>query len=542
MKKKQLMTIIAACLLMVVVVFVSSTNSQAAEWKQKGDKWQYVKDNGKVVKNKWKEIDGRWYYFDKKGYMATGLQTIKGKQYYFCPKTRGGWRIGQRMYGWELVNGKYMYFSYTSGEYLPECSSIISGTIKGIDVSQYQGNMSWSKAKKQGIEFAIIRVGHGKHNVDPYFNTNMINANAVGIKTGVYFYSTAKTESASKKDAQWVIQQLRGHNVSYPVCLDMEDNSQISLGRTKITKIAKAFLDEIAAAGYTPMIYLNENWALNYIDLSKLPGVYRWVARYNGSFNTAISRDIWQGGSTLFLDGIEVNSVDVDFSYRDFSKIVTPRTKPKSSYKTHTKGFKKCALGIWYDKGDGTFPYSCWMTIGDKTYYFNDEGYLTSGWIKTTTGIYFLNNDGTRAESQWITEDGLYYCGKDGRLVTGWNTINGKTYYMNDIGKVQTGWVETDDGIYYLSLSGPLVKNRWITDGGDKYYITNEGKPAVGEYTVDGKVYVFDENGVLQPDAPTEPAEPAEPDEQETQTETNDQTETVDQTEPADQNSQMGQQ
>ncbi|MBO4863610.1 MAG: cell wall-binding protein [Eubacterium sp.] len=534
MKKRQLITIIAACLLMCVVLFVSNTNSEAAEWRQKGTKWQYVKDNGKVVKKKWKEIDGRWYYFDKKGYMVTGLQTIGGKKYYFAPKTKGSWRIGQRMYGWQLVDGKYMYFSI-NGEYLPECSSYESGTIKGIDVSQYQGSMNWSKAKKQGIEFAIIRVGHGKHNVDPYFNTNMINANAVGIKTGIYFYSTAKTESASRKDAQWVIQQLRGHNVTYPVALDMEDNSQISLGRTKITKIAKAFLDEIAAAGYTPMIYLNENWAINYVDLSKLPGVYRWVARYNGSFNTSISRDIWQAGSTVLLDGIDVNSVDIDFCYRDFSKIVTPRTKPISSYKTHVKGFKKCALGIWYDKGDGTFPYSCWMTIGDKTYYFNDEGYLTKGWLKTTTGIYFLNDDGTRAESQWITDDGLYYCGKDGRLVTGWNDINGKTYYMNAIGKVQTGWVEADDGIYYLNLSGTLVRNKWITYEGDKYYITSDGKPAVGEYVVDGKTYVFDDNGVLLYEAENKPDQTDETNQSDDQN-SNDQTNTNDTTDSPDQN------
>ncbi|MBR3041519.1 MAG: cell wall-binding protein [Eubacterium sp.] len=497
MNKRHLITLISVCMLAFVVLFATSTDANAAEWRKKGSKWQYVKDNGKIVKKQWKVIDGRWYYFDKNGYMATGLKKVGGETYYFCPKTRGSWQIGQRMYGWQLVDGKYMYFGYTSGEYMPGCNSYESGSIKGIDVSEYQGNMNWSKVKKQGIDFTFIRIGHGNHNIDPYFRSNMINANAVGIKTGIYFYSTAKSASASKKDAQWVIQQLRGYNVSYPVALDLEENSQAALGRTKVTKIAKAFLDEIAAAGYTPMIYTNENWAINYIDLSKLPGVYRWVARYSGEYDTSISRDIWQAGSTLFLDGIEVNSVDIDFSYRDFSKIVTPRTKPKSSYKTNTKGFKQSALGTWYDKGDGSFPYSCWMSIGGRVYYFDADGYLISGWLKTGTGIYYINDDGTRAENQWIADEGIYYAGKDGKLVYGWNNINGKRYYMNEIGKVQTGWLELSDDTYYLSSSGAMVKNKWIKDAGYKYYITPDGTPARGKYNIAGEEYYFKETGEL---------------------------------------------
>lgn len=31
--------------------------------------------------------------------------------------------------------------------------------MNGIDVSHYQGNIDWQKAKKAGIEFAIIKAG-----------------------------------------------------------------------------------------------------------------------------------------------------------------------------------------------------------------------------------------------------------------------------------------------------------------------------------------------------------------------------------------------
>ncbi len=495
-KKDILVRILLTLAVILVISFIPGMKSDAAGWKKKGTHWQYEDKDDKIVKKKWMVIEGKWYYFNKKGYMVTGLNKIKGKTYYFSPATKGYWTRGMRMYGWQYVNGKYMYFN-AMGEYLPECSSYEAGSIKGIDVSQYQGTIDWNKIKRQGIDFTFIRIGHGTRNVDPYFQSNMLRANACGIKTGIYFYSTAKSTAVSKKDAKWVIKMLRGYNVNFPVAIDMEENSVAALGREKVTRITKAFCDEISAAGYTPMVYSNENWALHYIDLSKLPGVYRWIARYNGTYDTSIKRDIWQSGSTVLLDGIDVNSVDIDFCYRDFSDVVTPRTKPIDSYKSHTKGFQSSALGTWYDKGDGSFPYSCWMTIGGKTYYFDSDGYLISGWLKSVSGIYYINEDGSRAENQWVSDDGLYYLGPDGKLVKGWNVINGKKYYMDAVGRVQYGWIDTGDGLYYTSASGALVINKWIDYEGSRYFLRSDGRAAKGKVTIDGKVYYFKVTGEL---------------------------------------------
>ncbi len=496
MSRKTVIKLIMTAMVIAFLAFLPKLDSNAAGWKKKGSNYQYVMTNGKKAKKKWVPIDGRWYYFNNKCNMVTGLKKISGKTYYFAPKSKGYWLRGMRMFGWQYVKGKYMYFS-TSGVYLPECSSYESDSIKGIDVSQYQGNMNWGAVKNQGIKFAFIRVGHGTRNVDPYYRSNMVNAAAAGIKTGIYFYSTAKTTAVSKKDAKWVIKQLRGYNINFPVALDMEENSVAALGRKKVTKIAKAFCDEIAAAGYTPMIYTNENWATHYIDLSKLPGVYRWVARYNGIYDKSIKRDIWQSGSTVLLDGIDVNSVDINFCYRDFSDIVVARTKPKKSYKSHTKGFQVSALGTWYDKGDGTFPYSCWMTIDGKTYYFDSDGYLVSGWLKTVSGIYYINEDGSRAENQWVSDEGLYYVGPDGKLLTGWNYVDGKQYYMDEVGRVVFGWLSLPDGIYYLTNTGEVLRNSWLDYEGFRYYFKADGKAAIGLTAIDGYMYYFKTTGQL---------------------------------------------
>ena len=45
--------------------------------------------------------------------------------------------------------------------------------IKGIDVSQWQGNIDWSKVKSSGIEFAILREGYRK-TVDNKFRQQIL--------------------------------------------------------------------------------------------------------------------------------------------------------------------------------------------------------------------------------------------------------------------------------------------------------------------------------------------------------------------------------
>ena len=60
-------------------------------------------------------------------------------------------------------------------------------SLKGIDVSQWQESIDWTAVKKDGIQFAFIRVAHGsEHKLDTYYNQNMTNAIAAGIPRRVF--------------------------------------------------------------------------------------------------------------------------------------------------------------------------------------------------------------------------------------------------------------------------------------------------------------------------------------------------------------------
>ena len=491
-------------LILLAIVAVAtlslSFRSEAAGWDKRNGKWTYSDDSG-MVRDRWMYLNMNWYYFDSNGYMATGLRKIKGKLYYFAPTTKGAWREGMRMYGWQLVDGKFMYFSFTSGQHIPDNRHEV-GSIKGIDVSVYQGDMDWHAVKNQGIEFTFIRIGHGDHNLDTCFQKNMLNAGAAGIKTGIYFYSTAMSPEQSRDDARWVIQQLRGFNVNYPVALDMEENSVAALGKERVTNIARAFLEEIRAAGYTPMIYSNENWAINFIDLNKLPGVYRWIARYNGSYDETIRRDIWQAGSTTLLNGINVNSVDIDFCYTDFSRICTPRVAPSRNYYRNRKGWHKTSLGIWYDNGDGTFPSDEWKKISGKTYFFDEMGYVVRDtWKLTNSGTYYLGKNGVRYENKWLIYNGKkYYFRADGRMATGWTNIGNDTCFMNSDGSMHRGWLHTAGKNYYINEMGQKLENCWLRINGSEYYLRRDGSAATGPTRIGKETYFFMPNGKLAKD------------------------------------------
>ena len=70
----------------------------------------------------------------------------------------------------------------------------------GIDISHWQGNIDFLQLKKEGVEFAYIRVGRGDgigndYVIDSKFKQNIEGFNKVGIPIGVYFYSYANSKN-----------------------------------------------------------------------------------------------------------------------------------------------------------------------------------------------------------------------------------------------------------------------------------------------------------------------------------------------------------
>ncbi|MBQ8279918.1 MAG: InlB B-repeat-containing protein [Roseburia sp.] len=199
----------------------------------------------------------------------------------------------------------------------------------GIDVSKWQnqanssGAINWHLVKQDGKKFSMIRLSYGT-TLDPYFEYNYSGAREAGVKVGVYCYNTATTVEAAVSQANYVVAQLNGRILDYPVCLDMEGDTVGALTDSLRTDIVFAFKNVVEAAGYDFILYANKNWLDNYFDNPRLAPLDLWIARYcdfnlghryTGSGNVRI----WQYSDSGVVNGIN-GLVDLDICYQDYPK------------------------------------------------------------------------------------------------------------------------------------------------------------------------------------------------------------------------------
>ncbi len=207
--------------------------------------------------------------------------------------------------------------------------------IHGIDISRWQGEIDWKKVKADGIDYAFIQVGfrgYGSSGIlnadtkDPYFDSNMKNAIAAGIKVGVYVFSQATTEKEAIEEAEYILDAIGNYPISMPLVMDYEYAStsngldgrlyRAKLTRKKATKICMAFCKEIAESGFTPMVYANKSMLEDQLDASQLTkaGYRIWLANYTQKTSYAGTYDFWQYSEKGNVRGIN-GDVDMNFYY-----------------------------------------------------------------------------------------------------------------------------------------------------------------------------------------------------------------------------------
>lgn len=194
--------------------------------------------------------------------------------------------------------------------------------LKGIDVSQWQGNIDWQKVKGAGVQFAMLRAGYGRNNLDTKFHRNAKGAVAVGIPVGLYWFSYALNVEMAKKEAQYAVELAKKYKITWPIAYDLEYDTVsyaakngVTITKSLATQMAIAFCEEIKRLGYIPMVYTNLDYLNRYFDRSKLP-YDLWYAQYASAASVA-DKEIWQYSSKGSVPGIAGN-VDMNHGYKDY--------------------------------------------------------------------------------------------------------------------------------------------------------------------------------------------------------------------------------
>lgn len=198
-------------------------------------------------------------------------------------------------------------------------------TALGIDVSSHQGEINWERVAASGVEFVFIRLGfrgygqEGTLNLDQYFAKNLEGAKKAGLKVGAYFFSQAITTAEAEEEAAFVLQNLAGAQLDYPVVYDWEvvnnKNARTNgLDTNTLTDCAITFCDAVSYAGYTPMIYYNLPVGYTRYDLSRLTAYDVWFAQYADKPTMYYDYRIWQYTDSGKIPGIDTR-VDMNIAF-----------------------------------------------------------------------------------------------------------------------------------------------------------------------------------------------------------------------------------
>lgn len=224
----------------------------------------------------------------------------------------------------------------SKGQFVNDKGKVIKGaTMKGVDVSKWQGNINWKKVAKTDVDFAIIRCGFGDNLTsqdDNYWEKNVAGCIKYNIPFGTYLYSYAQTNTQAKSEAQHVLRLLNGRDVYFPIYYDMEENEQAKLGKSKVGKLANIFMNEIKAQGYKVGIYANLNWWTNYIpgSFGTNTEISKWVAQWDHKLGYKGTANMWQCTSKGSVSGIS-GRVDLNFWFGDYNADWYKRSNTVSS-------------------------------------------------------------------------------------------------------------------------------------------------------------------------------------------------------------------
>lgn len=191
----------------------------------------------------------------------------------------------------------------------------------GIDVSAWQTNVDYEAVKADGCEFVLMRIGYcyDEIQMDDYYLKNIENAGNAGLDIGVYFYTTANTEEKAREQARWIVEQLDGRELDYPVAFDWEEWAcfqEYNMNIYDLNSIFNAFCDELEQNGYSGMLYSSKNFLNNFWENDMNYPV--WLAHYVDETDYTGSFAIWQASAYGRISGIE-GDVDINIRINDIS-------------------------------------------------------------------------------------------------------------------------------------------------------------------------------------------------------------------------------
>lgn len=360
---------------------------------------------------------------------------------------------------WGTYNNTKAFFDYQNNLFVQQAKGV-------IDVSGWQGDIDWAKAKADGVEGAIIRLGYGEgNNADKKAQRNISECKRLGIPFSIYWYSYADTPALAKEEGADVVAKLKQFGVNpsdlaYPVYYDLEkwtwEGHKPPTDPNVYNNIVNNWYSALQSAGYKNLgVYSYTSYLQGPLKHADIYAKTTWVAQYGArmgfdSFPTN-SRG-WQYTSSGKVDGISGN-VDMNaFGNKEF-----------------VNGGSSNDLQAAIDVRKMTA-----VTIPNGNYYINVRSKVASsvdipgGSAADSTAIQLYSGNGSKAQQFTFTRqsDGSY------EIV---NVNSGKAL------DVCNGVAENNAIVQQYSRNNSQAQRWFIRDSGAGYYLQS----ALGNWVLD---------------------------------------------------------
>ena len=196
------------------------------------------------------------------------------------------------------------------------------GKAVGIDVSEYQGKISWSYVdtieNQYPLHFVFIRATAGNDAVDRRFKRNWEGAKKNKMIRGAYHYY--RPNENSLEQAELFIKTVRLQKGDLPPVLDIEKLPK-NQSMTNLKKGLRRWLQAIENHyKVKPIIYTGEKYYDDFLK-EEFSDYLFWIANYN-FYQEEIQDDwlFWQFTERAAVPGIEGN-VDVNIYNGDLQQL-----------------------------------------------------------------------------------------------------------------------------------------------------------------------------------------------------------------------------
>ena len=405
---------------------------------------------------------------------------------------------------WGTYNNSKAFFDYQNNLFVQQAKGV-------IDVSEWQGDIDWVKAKADGVEGVIIRLGYGEgNNADKKAQRNISECKRLGIPFGIYWYSYADTPSLAKEEGTDVGAKLKQFGVNpsdlaYPVYYDLEkwtwEGHQPPTDPNVYNNIVNNWYSALQSAGYKNLgVYSYTSYLQGPLKHADIYAKIAWVAQYGArmgfdSFSTN-SRG-WQYTSSGKVDGISGN-VDMNaFGNKEYVNGGYWVTKNGQKYWRDSDGSLARSKEIydpesnawyWIDS-DGTMAHDKDVYLrsnGGKWVRYDSNGHMVKGEDYRYGGWYYFDvTTGAMAK-------GISYVPSNGGKEVCYDRVTGKMLYGEqyvDYDRKIAGWYLFDRNTGAMTYGDVYLRSnggKWVR------YDRSSGKMVKGLQKQDGAWYYFD--------------------------------------------------